>query len=103
MSDLSREQFEAAVVERMKESGFLEVEIRVECLQRHGDGYQDGSIDSYWRFWQASRKTLVIELPKGVGVLPTGNVHAVELANTVNNTLMECRKAIKAHGLGVKL
>lgn len=69
MSDLSREQFEAAVVERMKESGFLEVEIRVECLQRHGDGYQDGSIDSYWHFWQASREALVIDLPKVIGSL----------------------------------
>ena len=102
MSDLIREQFEAAVVERMKESGYLEVEIRVECLQRHGDGYQDGSVDAYWHFWQVSRKTLVIELPKGVGVLPTGNVLAVDLANAVNNTLMECRKAIKAQGSRVK-
>lgn len=100
MSDLIREQFEAAVIERMKESGYLEVEVRVECLQRHGDGYQDGSVDAYWHFWQMSR--LVIELPKGGGILPTGNAHAVELANAVNNTLMECRKAIKAQGSGVR-
>lgn len=33
-----REQFEAAVIARMKESGVLEVEIRVEFLGRSGDG-----------------------------------------------------------------
>ena len=36
-----RDMFEAAVIERMKESGFLEVEIRVECLARCDDGYCD--------------------------------------------------------------
>lgn len=63
MSDLIRKQFEAAVIERMKESGYLEVEIRVECLQRHGDGYQDGSIDSYWHFWTAALGSMAVELP----------------------------------------
>lgn len=58
-----REQFEAAVIARMKESGYLEVEIRVECLGRSGDGYYDGSIDAYWHFWKESRAALVIEMP----------------------------------------
>lgn len=58
-----REQFEAAVIKRMKESGFLEVEIRVECLGRSGDGYADGSVDAYWHFWQESRAALVVTLP----------------------------------------
>ena len=59
----SREQFEAAVITRMKESGFREVEIRVECLGRSGDGYADGSIDAYWHFWNESRAAVVIEFP----------------------------------------
>ncbi len=62
--DLMREQFEAAVIARMKESGYLEVEIRVECLIQDGiGGYMDGSVDVWWHFWQASRATMVVELP----------------------------------------
>lgn len=49
-----RATFEQAVIDRMKESGFLEVEIRVECLVRAGDGYLDGSVDAYWHFWNAA-------------------------------------------------
>lgn len=59
-----REQFEAAVIKRMKESGFMEVEIRVECLARSGDGYADSSVDAYWHFWRESRAALVIKLPE---------------------------------------
>lgn len=49
-----RPAFEQAVIDRMKEGGFLEVEIRVECLARSGDGYYDGSVDAYWHFWNAA-------------------------------------------------
>ena len=52
MNESMREQFESAVIARMKESGFLEVEIRVECLSRHGDDYHDSSINAYWEFWK---------------------------------------------------
>ena len=51
----SRTEFEAAIVTRMKESGFLEVEIRVECLARAGDSYQDPQIAFGWAMWQAAR------------------------------------------------
>lgn len=46
-----RKLFEAAVVERLKESGFLEVEIRVECLARCDEGYQDEVINAGWHYW----------------------------------------------------
>lgn len=49
-----RDLFEAAVIERMKESGFLEVEIRVECLARCDDGYQDEVINAGWHYWNAA-------------------------------------------------
>ncbi|NTA80788.1 hypothetical protein G6L13_09850 [Agrobacterium tumefaciens] len=49
-----RDLFESAVVERMKESGFLEVEIRVECLARCDDGYQDEVINAGWHYWNAA-------------------------------------------------
>ena len=58
-----REKFEAAVIERFKESGLLEVQIRVEVLPRAGDGYYDGSIDAYWHFWQAAIASVEFELP----------------------------------------
>lgn len=60
-----REQFEAAVIKRMKESGFLEVEIRVECLGRSGDGYIDASIDAYWHFWQQAITTVTHQAVTG--------------------------------------
>ena len=59
----SREQFEAAVIERFKASGYLPVEIRTELLQRSGDDYHDGSVSAYWHFWQASRQALEVALP----------------------------------------
>lgn len=49
-----RKLFEAAVVERLKESGFLEVEIRVECLARCDHGYQDEVINTGWHYWNAA-------------------------------------------------
>lgn len=54
MTDNQRELFEAAVVERMKESGFLEIEIRTECLVRCGEGYQDELINAGWHYWNAA-------------------------------------------------
>jgi hypothetical protein len=49
-----RNLFETAVVDRLKESGFLEVEIRVECLARCDDGYQDEVINAGWHYWNAA-------------------------------------------------
>ncbi|WPM83120.1 hypothetical protein R5W60_21740 (plasmid) [Brucella pseudintermedia] len=49
----SREAFERAVIERMKESGFLEIEIRVEALVRCDDGYEDEVINAGWHYWKA--------------------------------------------------
>lgn len=49
-----RDAFEAAVIERMKDSGFLEAQIRTECLVRSGDDYQDELINYGWWAWQAA-------------------------------------------------
>ncbi|PRD42070.1 hypothetical protein C5748_18100 [Phyllobacterium phragmitis] len=49
----SRAAYETAVIERLKESGLLEIEIRVEGLVRCGDGYQDEVINAGWHYWQA--------------------------------------------------
>jgi hypothetical protein len=53
MSD-NRKKFEAAVVQRLKESGFLEIEIRTEALVRCEDGYQDEVINAGWHYWNAA-------------------------------------------------
>jgi hypothetical protein len=100
-----REQFEAAVIARMKESGFLEVEIRVECLGRSGDGYADGSVDTYWHFWNESRAAVVVDLPPAPAepdvpedAIDDSHMDAFHAANRMRSA---CQKAIEADGLKV--
>lgn len=63
--DKMREEFEAFVINRMKESGFLGVEVRVEMLGVSSDGsYFDGIVDAWWDFWKASRAALCVKLPE---------------------------------------
>lgn len=61
--DKMREEFEAAVIQRFKESGFTEVEIRTEMLAGDCIDYDDASVSAYWHFWKASRAAVVVELP----------------------------------------
>ena len=99
-----RDQFEAAVIARMKESGFLEVEIRVECLARSGDGYYDGSIDAYWHFWKESCAAVVVDLPAPAepdapeDAIDDSHMDALHAANRIRSA---CEKAIEAVGLKV--
>ena len=100
-----RAQFEAAVIARIKESGFLEVEIRVECLARSGDGYYDGSIDAYWHFWKESRAAVVVDLPPAPAepdapedAIDDSHMDAYHAAQRMRNA---CAKAIEAAGLKV--
>jgi hypothetical protein len=100
-----RDQFEAAVIARMKESGFLEVEIRVECLARSGDGYYDGSIDAYWHFWKESRAAVVVTLPPAPtepeapeDAIDDSHMDAFHAANRMRSA---CEKAIEGVGLKV--
>jgi hypothetical protein len=88
-----REQFEKAVIERLKEGGFLEVEIRVECLPRDGEGYYDGSVNAYWHFYKQSRADLVVTLPKEGDM--SGDGHFFDIG------VEACRKAIEAAGVTV--
>lgn len=89
-----RDGYEAAVIRRMKESGFLEVEIRVECLQRAGESYQDPIIAAGWHYWQASRDDVVVELPDKWGEYTEPGFAACEAIDAF-------RAAIEAHGLKV--
>lgn len=114
-----REAFEAAVIERMKEGGFLEVEIRVECLQRNGDGYADGSVDAYWHFWNAALTRLAGEISalnlstraenclRMLGIETIDELCKVtepELkggSNLGKKTLTEIKDALASHGLSL--
>lgn len=57
----ARSSFEQSVVARMMEGGFLEIEIRTECLARCDDGYQDEVINAGWNYWQESRRKALEE------------------------------------------
>lgn len=91
-----REEFEAAVMARMMESGFLAIEVKVEMLGRDGEGYSDPSADAYWHYWQASRAALVVELPRKIG---EGNT---KIRQDRNKTIDKCREAINAAGVSTK-
>lgn len=71
MTDTQREKFEAAVVQRLKESGFLEIEIRTEALVRCDDGYQDEVINAGWHYWNAA----LIAAGKATGAPPPPSSH----------------------------
>lgn len=88
-----RERFEQAVIDRMKEGGFLEVEIRVECLVRQGDGYYDGSVDAYWHFWNAALDGVVVQMP---------NRHDYSNPDAAGAAILDSATAIKAAGVQVK-
>lgn len=104
-------RFEQAVIERMKESGFLEVEIRVECLTRIDDGYLDSSIDAYWHFWNAALDSVVIELPAEPALeisaeesldMEPEDFEAMEVSHGLECMMLrKCRTAIEAAGLKV--
>lgn len=100
-----REQFEAAVIERFKASGYLPVEIRTELLQRSGDDYYDGSISAYWYFWQTSRQALEIVLPDD-GIADCERDWGARCKDTFdcgyNYASIQHEKAIEAAGVRAK-
>lgn len=100
-----RAKFEQAVIDRMKESGLLEVEIRVECLPRSGDGYYDGSVDAYWHFWNAALDGVVIELPPPIEPEQPDDAFDdgwLDGHNGAKRYRKTCVAAVEAAGLKVK-
>lgn len=92
--ELLRPGFEAAIIERFKESGFLEVEIRVECLSRCGESYNDPQVAIAWWSWTQSRESLVVELPK------EGDSHGDGYYFDIG--VEACKQAIIAGGGGIR-
>lgn len=105
MSQAIREQFEKAVIERLKEGGFLEVEIRAESLARDGEGYYDGSVNAYWHFYKQSRADLVVELPAKTVSNQAWSADAQREENArasgYNLAITNCRKVLEAAGVAV--
>lgn len=108
--ELLRPGFEAAIIERFKESGFLEVEIRVECLSRCGESYNDPQVAIAWWAWTQSRESLVVELPspmKGPDIDDEDDdyeqfeMHEAVMME-VNGMRSKCKAAIIAAGGTVK-
>jgi hypothetical protein len=67
-----RDKFESAVVKRLQESGFLEIEIRTECLARVGQGYQDEVINAGWHYWNEALWQNIPLVDPGLGRFPDG-------------------------------
>lgn len=108
--ELLRPGFEAAIIDRFKESGFLEVEIRVECLSRCGESYNDPQVAIAWWAWTQSRESLVVELPspmKGPDIDDEDDdyeqfeMHEAVMME-VNGMRSKCKQAIMNGGGGIR-
>lgn len=107
--ELLRPGFEAAIIERFKESGFLEVEIRVECLSRCGESYNDPQVAIAWWSWAQSRESLVVELPPRVTPEECASHLDTEdddlgsvVSCMINGAIIACGGMIKAGGGGIR-
>lgn len=82
-----REDFESAYSKRLRSGGFEGV---IE-FKRHEDGYANFFTDGAWWGWQASRESLVIELPP-----------ITHMENEGTDVLLNCAQAIHAAGVKTK-
>lgn len=98
-------------IEKMREE--FETWARSQCMQLKKDGvvttYAYERTDLAWQAWQASRESLVIELPAEnplgsgpgdcEGGLPSFEQHCAAECNFI---LRDCREAIESAGVKVK-
>lgn len=92
MTDKMREEFEAWQIKNMLENGVSEVMARASLAKK--DGKYGPFVEFAWTIWQASRATLVVELPE---TSLTGSIGVAHRAVT-----KRCREAIEAAGVRVK-
>ena len=67
MNDLMREEFEAKALSAKAKNGMI-----CDFRRDSNDEYMSACERSAWWAWQASRESLVIELPPSIGVTPVG-------------------------------
>lgn len=89
MRDISREQFEEVFQAKFP---------RIYAAAKAGESKAHGDMSIAWWGWQASRESVVVELP-GYGQ-PDCEEHA-EWHHTRNGTIDACARMIEAQGLKV--
>ncbi|MEZ2894602.1 hypothetical protein [Providencia rettgeri] len=88
MIDKSRQQFEGEFTKRFPYSS---------------DGALDLTIkESFWAFWQASRESLEIELPKKCNISIGGDVKTKYYFNGINEGITKCQDVLISNGVKIK-
>lgn len=95
MSEKIREEFESWASAYRDRNGLPHF-----TLRKPDGSYVDGTTELCWRGWQASRESLVIELPEPRPV--RGYSESVADAMGFNDALESCRDAVEQAGLKVK-
>ncbi|MNJ22755.1 hypothetical protein D3C77_171290 [compost metagenome] len=96
MRDISREQFESFARDVLDWS---DDEFR---LASDGKSYYWGATGEAWVFWQASRESVVVELPPKIsGHNTSANGWVRPEAEHYDEAIDDCRQAIEAQGLKV--
>jgi hypothetical protein len=65
-------------------------------------GYQDSHTDLCWKAWQASRASVVVDLPKPIGSFSDDDPGRKALTQGYNSCLRDCSSTIKAAGITIK-
>lgn len=89
----SRDQFEQTYCEAHQ------IPLETFSQYRMGESYREPLIAKCWRFWRASRESIVVDLHGGYD--PYRANGDPDMLN-VNDTIQECRESIEAQGLRVK-
>lgn len=103
MSDLMREEFEAAIVSEFKSVGCIAGPDL--CRSENNGDYLNQVVGGAWWAWQASRECLVIELPKPAGLdrmCSEMSMQEIREDNRFNRALELAKKALTAAGVKYK-
>lgn len=91
----SRMQFEE------KAANKLNFSISTVIASRDGDSYDSEILSIWWDFWQASRASIVVELPEQKEDRAR-NCSSDDIAYGFNQGVGACRNSIRSIGLSIK-
>jgi hypothetical protein len=93
----SRKQFEEAAAKKLNFS------ISTVIASRKGDSYDSGILSVWWDFWQASRASIVVELPNGLTTREALDLgYMGDYAAGVDDGIEETAKSLRSIGLSIK-
>ncbi|HLW29200.1 MAG TPA: hypothetical protein VKY54_15840 [Kiloniellales bacterium] len=96
-----RAEFEAAYAEfSVRTKGFSDDEVKIALMRDDDGGYLYGAANEAWWAWQASRASLVVELPAAKQVTHAGAKWIGAIAEQEYRDA--CRAAIEDAGVKVK-